>query len=140
MILLLLDPASRRLHAARPTGPGPSSVPGIPQNLLPIFEAASQQFGLGERRLGVPGGAERRRVDVRHQQRARHRRPVRINSAGAAGPMQIGIGGAATDNWDTIVAQIPPNLPGGATATQRLQRDRRRLRRRRAAQEVGRAR
>ncbi len=35
------------------------------------------------------------------------------NSAGAAGPMQIGIGGAATDNWDTIVAEIPPRLPGG---------------------------
>jgi hypothetical protein len=29
--------------------------------------------------------------------------------------MQIGIGGAATDNWDTIVAEIPPNLPGGTT-------------------------
>ena len=28
--------------------------------------------------------------------------------------MQIGIGGAATDNWDTIVAEIPPDLPGGA--------------------------
>ena len=28
--------------------------------------------------------------------------------------MQIGIGGAASDNWDTIVAQIPPNLPGAA--------------------------
>ena len=28
--------------------------------------------------------------------------------------MQIGIGGAATDNWDTIVAEIPAELPGGA--------------------------
>ena len=28
--------------------------------------------------------------------------------------MQIGIGGAATDNWDTIVAEIPADLPGGA--------------------------
>ena len=27
--------------------------------------------------------------------------------------MQIGIGGRATDNWDTIVSEIPPNLPGG---------------------------
>ena len=35
-----------------------------------------------------------------------------MNSAGAAGPMQIGIGGAATDNWDTIVAQIPAGLAG----------------------------
>ncbi|MGH2869000.1 MAG: hypothetical protein ACRDNK_15760, partial [Solirubrobacteraceae bacterium] len=36
------------------------------------------------------------------------------NSAGAAGPMQIGIGGAATDNWDTILAEIPAGLAGGA--------------------------
>jgi hypothetical protein len=28
--------------------------------------------------------------------------------------MQIGNAGAATDNWDTIVAAIPPGLPGGA--------------------------
>ncbi len=28
--------------------------------------------------------------------------------------MQIGIGGAATDNWSTVLGQIPPNLPGGA--------------------------
>ena len=27
--------------------------------------------------------------------------------------MQIGIGGAATDNWYTIVSQIPAGLPGG---------------------------
>ena len=36
------------------------------------------------------------------------------NSAGAAGPMQIGIGGRATDNWDTIVSEIPAGFPGGA--------------------------
>jgi hypothetical protein len=36
------------------------------------------------------------------------------NYAGAADPMQIGNAGAATDNWDTIVAAIPPGLPGGA--------------------------
>ncbi|MGA2014494.1 MAG: hypothetical protein ABSH51_28750, partial [Solirubrobacteraceae bacterium] len=29
------------------------------------------------------------------------------------GPMQIGIGGTATDNWDTVTAQIPAGLPGG---------------------------
>jgi hypothetical protein len=29
--------------------------------------------------------------------------------------MQIGIGGQATDNWDTIVSEIPQNLPGGTT-------------------------
>ena len=33
--------------------------------------------------------------------------------------MQIGIGGAATDNWDTVVGEIPPSLPGGARAADR---------------------
>jgi hypothetical protein len=47
MILLALDPASQAACAGTPTGPGPSSFPGIPSNLLPIFDGASQQFALG---------------------------------------------------------------------------------------------
>ncbi|MGH2870163.1 MAG: hypothetical protein ACRDNK_21655, partial [Solirubrobacteraceae bacterium] len=48
MVLLLLDPnSSQAACSGTPTGPGPTSVPGIPQNLLPIFEGAGQQFQLG---------------------------------------------------------------------------------------------
>ena len=78
MILLALDPASASSCGGTPTGPGPSSVPGIPQNLLPIFEGASQQVRPRLRRLGLPRRAQLRRVDVRHQRRARHRRALRI--------------------------------------------------------------
>jgi hypothetical protein len=45
-ILLLLDPAASA-QCGTQAGPGPSSVTGIPQNLLPMFEGAAQQSGLG---------------------------------------------------------------------------------------------
>ncbi len=114
MILLALDPASASSCSGTPTGPGPSSVPGIPQNLLPIFEGASQQF-----QLGNDGWAYLAALNNAESTFGTNNGPGTgvlsgSNSAGAAGPMQIGIGGAATDNWDTIVSAIPSNLPGGA--------------------------
>ena len=104
-------------HAAcggTPTGPGPASVPGVPQSFLPIYEGAAQQFGLGN-----DGWAYLAALNDAESSFGTDNGPGTgvlsgSNYAGAAGPMQIGIGGAATDNWDTIVAQIPPNLPGGA--------------------------
>ena len=139
MILLVLDPSAQAACGGAPTGPGPSSVPGIPPNLLPIFEGAAQQFELGndgwaylaafndaESGFGADNGPGTGVLSG-------------SNSAGAAGPMQIGIGGAATDNWDTIVAEIPTGPARRDAATQRVQRGRRRLRRRRAPEEVGRA-
>jgi hypothetical protein len=114
MILLVLDPSSQAACSGTPAGPGPASVPGIPTNLLPIFEGASQQFALGndgwaylaalndaESTFGTDNGPSTGVLSG-------------SNPAGAAGPMQIGIGGAATDNWDTVVGQIPPGLSGGA--------------------------
>lgn len=114
MILLMLDPASAAgCESGTPTGPGPASVPGIPQNLLPIFEAARQEFGLGN-----DGWAYLAALNNAESTFGTNNGPGTgvlsgSNSAGAAGPMQIGIGGRATDNWDTIVSEIPPNLPGG---------------------------
>ncbi len=112
-ILLALNPASASSCIATPTGPGPSSVPGIPPTLLPIFDGASQQF-----QLGSDGWAYLAALNDAESTFGTNNGPgtgvmAGSNSAGAAGPMQIGIGGAATDNWDTIVAEIPPNLPGG---------------------------
>jgi len=113
MILLMLDPASASGCGGTPTGPGPASVPGIPQNLLPIFEGAGQQF-----QLGNDGWAYLAALNNAESTFGTNNGPGTgvlsgSNSAGAAGPMQIGIGGQATDNWDTIVSEIPPNLPGG---------------------------
>jgi hypothetical protein len=114
MILLLLDPSSQTACSGTPTGPGPTSVPGIPTNLLPIFEGAAKQFQLGNN-----GWAYLAALNNAESTFGTNNGPGTgvlsgSNSAGAAGPMQIGIGGGATDNWDTIVAQIPTGLPGGA--------------------------
>jgi hypothetical protein len=113
MLLLVLDPSSQAACGSSPSGPGPSSVPGIPRQLLPIFEGAAQQVGLGD-----DGWAYLAALNDAESSFGTDNGPGTgvlsgSNSAGAAGPMQIGIGGAATDNWDTIVAQIPAGLAGG---------------------------
>jgi hypothetical protein len=112
MILLALDPSSQAAQCTgAPAGPGPASVPGIPPRLLPVFEGAAQQF-----QLGSDGWAYLAAINYAESRFGTSNLPgvhSGANSAGAAGPMQIGIGGAATDNWDRIVSQIPPNLPGG---------------------------
>ncbi len=115
MLLLLLDPNnSQTACGGTPTGPGPASVPGIPTNLLAIFEGANQQF-----QLGNDGWAYLAALNDAESTFGTNNGPGTgvlqgSNSAGAAGPMQIGIGGAATDNWDTIMAEIPPGLAGAA--------------------------
>lgn len=100
--------------AEAPTGPGPSSVSGIPQQDLPIFEGASSYF-----HLGSDGWAYLAGLNYDESRFATDNAPGQgvlsgSNYAGAAGPMQIGIGGQATDNWDQYKAYIPANLPGGA--------------------------
>src|ERR1039457_6431413 len=111
-ILLLLDPSAQAACGGSPTGPGPASVPGIPTNLLPIFEGAGQQFQLGNN-----GWAYLAALNYAESTFGTSQLPgvhSGATPAGAAGPMQIGSGGAATDNWDTIVAEIPAGLAGGA--------------------------
>ena len=91
---------------------GPSSVAGIPQQDLPDFEGAAQQFGLGSN-----GWAYLAALNFDESTFDSSNLPgvhSGTNSAGAAGPMQIGVGGAATDNWDTVVGLIPSGLSGGA--------------------------
>src|ERR1035441_996805 len=109
-ILLLLDPSAQAACGSSPTGPGPASVPGIPTNLLPIFEGAGQQFQLGNN-----GWAYLAALNYAESTFGTSQLPgvhSGSNSAGAAGPMQIGIGGADTE--DTIGAEIPAGLAGGA--------------------------
>ena len=84
----------------------------MPQKFLPIYEAASQYYGLGDQ-----GWTYLAALNFAETSYGTDHSPGVLsgsNYAGAAGPMGIGIGGAATDVWSTIVGQIPPNLPGGA--------------------------
>ncbi len=97
-----------------PAGPGPASASGVPAQYLPYYEAAA-----GYEQLGPDGWAYLAAINYAESTDGTDNGPGTgvlsgSNSAGAAGPMQIGIGGAATDNWDTYKVDIPSNLPGGA--------------------------
>jgi hypothetical protein len=88
-------------------------VAGIPQQDLAYFEGAAQQFGLGSN-----GWAYLAALNYDESDFDTSKLPgvhSGTNSAGAAGPMQIGVGGAATDNWDTVAGSIPTGLSGAAT-------------------------
>ena len=92
---------------------GPGSVPGIPERDLSYFEGAAQQFGLGSN-----GWAYLAALNYDESDFDTSNLPgvhAGTNTAGAAGPMQIGVGGAASDNWDTVAGLIPAGLSGGAT-------------------------
>jgi hypothetical protein len=116
-ILLVLDPSTSQASCGTngsPMGPGPTSVPGIPQKLLPIFEGASEHF-----QLSSSGWAYLAALNDAESSFGTDNGPGTgvlsdSNYAGAAGPMQIGIGGAAGDSWDQYKSQVPPGLPGGA--------------------------
>jgi hypothetical protein len=116
-VVLVLEPSTSEAacgSSASPTGPGPAKVPGIPQRFLPIYEAAAQHFGLGNN-----GWAYLAALNYAESSFGQDNGPgtgVSYGAApsGAAGPMEIGTGGAASDAWDEYKDQIPPNVPGGA--------------------------
>ena len=93
------------------TSPLPSPPSSVPAQLIPIFQGAAATYD-----LGPDGAAVLAAINYAESNFDFDEHGVRsgANSAGAAGPMQIGIGGPATDNWDTVAWEIPPSLPGGA--------------------------
>jgi hypothetical protein len=112
-ILLLLDPSSSEAAcSSSTTGAGPTNVAGIPTKDMPYFDGASQQFD-----LGPDGWAYLAAINSDESTFDTSNLPgvfSGTNSAGAAGPMQLGVGGAAGDTWDEYRAEIPPGLQGGA--------------------------
>ena len=86
---------------------GPGSVAGVPSSLLPIFEQAAGSYQLG------PGGwtylAAINEVESNFDYSTLPGVHSGTNPDGAAGPMQIGIGGAAGDSW----ARYQVDAPGG---------------------------
>ena len=114
MFLLLLAPGSTpSCQGDTQTPPGPANAAGVPTNYLPFFDGAAQHFNLGPH-----GWAILAAINYRESTFGTSTLPgvhSGSNFAGAAGPMQIGIGGGpAGDGWDSLKGQIPPNLPGGA--------------------------
>jgi hypothetical protein len=112
-ILLLLDPSSQAACTTGSTGGGgPSAVPGIPVADLPIFEAASTQFN-----LGPDGFAYLAALNYDESSFDTSNLPgvhSGANYDGAAGPMQLGIGGKAGPTWQSYEPQIPADVAGGA--------------------------
>jgi hypothetical protein len=87
---------------------GPSSAPGVPSSLLAIFEQAAGSYQLG------PSGwaylAAINQIESNFDQSTLPGVDSGTNADGAAGPMQIGIGGAAGNTW----AKYEVDAPGGA--------------------------
>jgi murein DD-endopeptidase MepM/ murein hydrolase activator NlpD len=89
-----------------PSGP----VGGVPAALVPIFEGAASRYN-----LGPEGAAILAAINYEESDFGASTLPgvhSGANSAGAAGPMQIGIGGAAGDTWDAIKVSAPGDPPG----------------------------
>ncbi|MDQ6805938.1 MAG: M23 family metallopeptidase [Actinomycetota bacterium] len=90
------------------TGP----VGGVPGALVPILEGAASRY-----RLGPEGAAILAAVNYVESDFGQSTLPgvhSGANSAGAAGPMQIGIGGLAGDTWDGVKVSAPGDPPGQA--------------------------
>src|SRR5215212_3955961 len=103
--------------AAAATLTTPAAVGGlkrdadIPAELVPIIEAAASAYC--DLRPALLAGVFKAESDFgRDRDPSVHRG---ANSAGAAGPLQIGIGGKAGNTWGgTPVRAVPPDLPYGA--------------------------
>ena len=87
-----------------------ASTPGSLETFKPIFVAAAARFDLGAE--GPAYLAAINRVESDFDAPATGVQSG-DNGLGAAGPMQIGIGGAAGDEWDTVKVSVPggPNPP-----------------------------
>lgn len=112
-VVVLISAGSSSASNCGAASGGPSSVAGIPQQDLAYFEGAAQQFALGSN-----GWAYLAALNYDESDFDTSNLPgvhSGTNSAGAAGPMQIGVGGAATDNWATVEGSIPTGLSGGVT-------------------------
>jgi murein DD-endopeptidase MepM/ murein hydrolase activator NlpD len=94
--------------AAGAAGP----VGGVPGALVPLFEGAASRFN-----LGPEGPAILAAINYEESDFGQSTLPgvhSGANNAGAAGPMQIGIGGLAGDTWDAVKVAAPNDPPGQA--------------------------
>ena len=107
-VLLAFAAVSSQAQCAGATA-GPGSAPGVPSSLLAMFEQAAGGYQL------TPGGwaylAAINQVESNFDRSTLPGVRSGTNADGAAGPMQIGVGGAAGDTW----ARYEVDAPGGAT-------------------------
>ena len=106
-VLLAFAAASSQAHCVGGEA-GPGSAPGVPSSLLAIFEQAADSY-----QLGPSGWAYLAAINQIESNFDRSTLPgvhSGTNADGAAGPMQIGIGGTAGNTW----AKYEVDAPGGA--------------------------
>ena len=107
-ILLVLEPAQKASQCAgAATGPSGAGQ----NNLTKLFIGAASTGNLGAN--GYAYLAAINNVETHFDTLQAPGVFSGTNFAGAAGPMQFGVGGAAGDTWDAYKGQIPPNLQGG---------------------------
>ncbi|HWF74568.1 MAG TPA: peptidoglycan DD-metalloendopeptidase family protein [Solirubrobacteraceae bacterium] len=87
-------------------------VGGVPGALVPIFEGAASRFNLGPEGAAILAAINYEESDFGQSTLLGVHSGA--NSAGAAGPMQIGIGGLAGDTWDGVKVAAPGDPPGQA--------------------------
>ncbi len=95
--------------AGAPAGISAGAPPGIPAGFLVFYVGAAQQFDLGP--AGWAYLAAINAVESNFDDTSLPGVASGANAFGAAGPMQIGIGGAAGDTWSRIAVA---GVPGGA--------------------------
>jgi hypothetical protein len=89
---------------------GPEPVGGVPAALSPIFQGAAAHYSLGPEGAAILAAINYEESDFGQSNLSGVHSGA--NSAGAAGPMQIGVGGTAGDTWDTIKVNAPSDPPG----------------------------
>jgi len=110
LFLILAAGTQAQQCGTTPSNSGSGPVGGVPAADVPIFEGAAARFSLGGRGPSILAAIN----DVESTFGTSTLPGVHsgANSAGAAGPMQIGIGGAAGDTWDQIKVNAPGDPPG----------------------------
>jgi hypothetical protein len=87
-------------------------VGGVPPQLIPLFQSAAAQYNLGPAGAAILAAINYEESDF--DQSTLPGVHSGANSQGAAGPMQIGIGGKAGDTWDLVKVNAPGDTPGQA--------------------------
>jgi len=104
-IVAAIAGAGAQACTSRQSGP----VGGVPLQLVSLFQGAASKYDLGPEGASILAA-----INYEESQFDSNEPGVRsgANTAGAAGPMQIGIGGTAGDTWDRVKVNAPGDPPG----------------------------
>jgi hypothetical protein len=110
VLVVLLAPLAALTGAlASPPAPSAAALADIPAPLLPVYQRAAGRCAMPWTVLAAVG-----KVETDHARCTLPGVAEGSNAAGAAGPMQFGIGGRAGNTWGgDPIRPVPPQLPYG---------------------------